>query len=54
MIKEAALKEMELPKHHKDAFAFLVFKYNKDGLKLEFKCKDNQDGVYLYYMRILD
>ena len=54
LIKESGLTRSEPPKHHADAIRFLVFTYDKDGLKLEFKCKDNPDGVFLYYMRIIE
>lgn len=50
---ESRLVRTEAPDHHKDASAFLVFVYEKNGLKVEFKCKDNPDGIFLYYMKIL-
>lgn len=54
LIKEAKFITNEIPKHHPDASRFLVFHYEKNGLKLEFKCKDNPDGIFLYYMRIIE
>ena len=53
LIKEADYFDNETPKHH-NADKFLVFKYEKDGLILGFKCKENLDGIFLYYMRILE
>lgn len=53
LIKEAKFDTSEMPRHHADASTFLVFQYEKDDLKVVFKCKDNPDGVFLYYMQIL-
>jgi hypothetical protein len=44
---------VEKPIHHLDAIDFLIFKYNYNGLELEFKVKKNGMGYYLHYMRIL-
>ncbi len=54
LIVKADLSTPEKSKHHPDADEFLVLIYEKEGLKIEFKCKDNPDGIFLYYMRLLD
>lgn len=43
----------EVPEHHQDAEVFKVFEYKDDKVHLEFKCKVNRDGAYLYFMRLL-
>ena len=54
LIKKAIRQADETPLHHPDAKKFLVFKYEKNGLKIEFKAKENADGIYLYYMRFIE
>lgn len=51
LIKDAELISIEKPKHHPQGTEFLVFNYDKNGLKLEFKAKKNSSGIFLYYMR---
>lgn len=51
LIKESRYIGNELPKHYDDAALFLLFKYEKNGLKLIFKCKQNTDGLFLHYMQ---
>ena len=43
----------EVPQHHKDARVFKVYEYNEGEVLVEFKCKVNPDGSFLYFMRIL-
>ena len=43
----------EEPRDHKDASKFKVYEYETDGWTIEFKCKVNNDGYFLHYMRLL-
>ncbi len=43
----------EVPEHHKDASVFKVYEYKEGDVLIEFKCKVNPDGSFLYFMRIL-
>ncbi|MEI6062194.1 MAG: phage minor head protein [Bacteroidota bacterium] len=50
-IKNAEFKGDETPIHsHADKFK--SYKYNHNGTLIEFKCKVNKDGIFLYYMRL--
>lgn len=51
LIKDAAFSHEENPIHAK-ADMFKVYTKQHDGRELEFKCKVNIDGIFLYYMRI--
>jgi len=53
LIKESRYTHSEVPRHHDDVTSFLVFEYDKNGLKIEFKAKENNNGIFLYYMRLL-
>jgi len=41
----------EKSRHHPDSI-FKVYEYKDKGTTLEFKCKVNRDGVFLFFMRI--
>ena len=43
----------EIPEHHNDAKVFKVYEYKSGNIILEFKCKVNSDGLFLYFMRII-
>lgn len=51
-IRSAEYQYDEKPKHSK-ANAFKVYHHTYEGTKLELKCKVVDDGIFLYYMRIL-
>lgn len=51
LIKDATYSHDETPVHAK-ADMFKVYTKQHDGRELEFKCKVNNDGIFLYYMRI--
>ena len=51
-IRLADFKFNEEPKHV-HANTFKVYHYNHEEIKLELKCKVVNDGIFLYYMRIL-
>ena len=40
-------------KHHKDADIFKVYEYRDNTISIEFKCKINRDGAFLYFMKLL-
>lgn len=52
LFKESVFVCDEVSAHHPDA-QFKVFLYQKEGVDIEFKCKVNADGIYLYYMKLL-
>ena len=43
----------EESRDHKDALVFKVYEYKIDDWIIEFKCKVNNDGYFLHYMRLL-
>lgn len=50
LIEKATLKRIEKSEHHPNT-DFFVFEHIGDSIKIEFKCKQESDGLYLYYMR---
>jgi hypothetical protein len=53
LLEKAFFDRFEDSVHHAEVEAFLVFKYDYQGLSIEFKVKKNPDGYFLHYMRIL-
>ncbi len=51
-IKEAIFLNNEKPKHLGDAIRFKVYQLQIDNKVIEMKCKENRDGIFLYYMRV--
>jgi len=49
-IQQAEFLHSEPSKHAK-ASVFKVYQYDYNGTLLELKCKVNEDGIYLYYMK---
>ena len=49
-IKDATFKRVESSEHHPDT-KFDVYEYKYEGVTFEMKCKQGQDGYYLYYMK---
>ena len=53
LLKKANVVRDETPKDHPDALTFKVLELEYEGLKIEFKCKINKDGIFLHFMRLI-
>lgn len=51
-IKDATFLHNEKPKHPGDTIQFKVYTFETSGKVIEMKCKENRDGIFLYYMRV--